>query len=77
MSTLNDLNATVAQVKAAQRLFANFSQEKVDFIFKQAALAASNQRISLAKLAIEETGRGLLEDKVIKNHFASEEVYHK
>jgi acetaldehyde dehydrogenase/alcohol dehydrogenase len=77
MSTLEDLNATVVRVKAAQRLFANFSQEKVDAIFKKAALAASNQRIALAKLAVEETGRGLLEDKVIKNHFASEEVYHK
>ena len=77
MSTLENLNETVARAKTAQRLFATFSQEKVDEIFKQAALAASKQRISLAKLAIEETGRGLLEDKVIKNHFASEEVYHK
>ena len=77
MSAIEDLNATVSRVKAAQQLFATFSQEKVDDIFKKAALAASNQRISLAKLAINETGRGLLEDKVIKNHFASEEVYHK
>lgn len=77
MSTLEELNITVAQVKTAQQLFATFSQEQVDAIFKQAALAVSNQRIFLAKLAIEETGRGLLEDKVIKNHFACEEVYHK
>ncbi len=77
MSTIEDLNATIAQVKAAQQLFATFSQEQVDTIFKKAALAVSNQRIYLAKLAIEETGRGLLEDKVIKNHFACEEVYHK
>ena len=77
MSAIEDLNATVSRVKAAQQLFSTFSQEKVDDIFKKAALAASNQRISLAKQAINETGRGLLEDKVIKNHFASEEVYHK
>lgn len=77
MSTIEDLNETVARVKAAQRLFATFSQEKVDAIFKKAALAAGNHRISLAKQAIAETGMGLLEDKVIKNHFASEEVYHK
>ncbi len=77
MSTLENLNETIARAKTAQRLFATFSQEKVDEIFKLAALAASKQRISLAKLAIEETGRGLLEDKVIKNHFASEEIYHK
>ena len=77
MSTIEELNATIAQVKAAQELFATFSQEQVDTIFKKAALAVSNQRIYLAKLAIEETGRGLLEDKVIKNHFACEEVYHK
>ncbi|MEY2666675.1 MAG: hypothetical protein RLZZ384_846 [Pseudomonadota bacterium] len=77
MSTIEELNTTIAQVKAAQQLFATFSQEQVDTIFKKAALAVSNQRIYLAKLAIEETGRGLLEDKVIKNHFACEEVYHK
>ena len=77
MSTIEDLNKVVACGKAAQRIFATFSQEKVDDIFKRAALAANNQRIPLAKMAIEETGRGLLEDKVIKNHFASEEVYHK
>jgi acetaldehyde dehydrogenase/alcohol dehydrogenase len=77
MSTIEDLNTTIAQVKTAQQLFATFSQEQVDTIFKKAALAVSNQRIFLAKLAIEETGRGLLEDKVIKNHFACEEVYHK
>jgi acetaldehyde dehydrogenase/alcohol dehydrogenase len=77
MSTIEELNTTIAQVKAAQQLFSTFSQEQVDAIFKKAALAVSNQRIFLAKLAIEETGRGLLEDKVIKNHFACEEVYHK
>jgi len=77
MSTIEKLNEVVARAKAAQRIFSTFSQEQVDDIFKNAALAANNNRISLAKLAIEETARGLLEDKVIKNHFASEEVYHK
>ena len=77
MFTIDDLNAVVARTKAAQQLFGTFSQDKVDEIFKKAALAANNHRIFLAKIAIEETGKGLLEDKVIKNHFASEEVYHK
>lgn len=77
MFTIDDLNEVIARAKAAQQLFATFSQDKVDYIFKNAALAANNHRIALAKIAIEETGRGLLEDKVIKNHFASEEVYHK
>lgn len=77
MFTIKELNNVVARVKSAQQIFSNFPQDKVDAIFKKAALAANNQRIPLAKIAIEETGRGLLEDKVIKNHFASEEVYHK
>lgn len=77
MFTINELNSVVANVKSAQQIYSSFSQNQVDNIFKKAALAANNQRIPLAKLAIEETGRGLLEDKVIKNHFASEEVYHK
>lgn len=74
MSTLNEI---INKVKEAQRVYSTFSQEQVDYIFKKAALAANNHRIKLAKLAVEETQRGLLEDKVIKNHFASEEVYHK
>jgi len=77
MSTIEELNNIVCRVKSAQQSFSHFSQDKVDYIFKKAALAANNQRIPLAKMAVEETGRGLLEDKVIKNHFASEEVYHK
>ncbi len=77
MFTIDDLNETVARVKVAQLAFATFPQAKVDEIFKKAAMAAGSQRIPLAKMAIEETGRGLLEDKVIKNHFASEEIYHK
>ncbi|MEY4768789.1 MAG: hypothetical protein RL637_1428, partial [Pseudomonadota bacterium] len=77
MFTIKDLDKVILRTQAAQRTFATFSQEKVDAIFKKAALAANNHRIHLAKMAVEETGRGLLEDKVIKNHFASEEVYHK
>lgn len=77
MSTNEKLNEVIARTKAAQKIFSTFSQDKVDEIFKHAALAANNHRISLAKMAIGETCRGLLEDKVIKNHFASEEVYHK
>ncbi|WP_017663283.1 hypothetical protein [Baaleninema simplex] len=55
----------------------NFSQEQVDTIFKKAALAANAARIPLAKLAVEETEMGVVEDKVIKNHFASEIIYNK
>ncbi len=66
----------VEKVRKAQEKFASFTQEQVDFIFKEAALAASNARIKLAKLAHEETGMGIVEDKVIKNHFASEYIYN-
>jgi acetaldehyde dehydrogenase / alcohol dehydrogenase len=69
MFRIEDLNEVVARVKAAQRIFSTFPQEKVDYIFMKADLAANNQRIPLAKIAIEETGRGLLEDKVIKITF--------
>jgi acetaldehyde dehydrogenase/alcohol dehydrogenase len=71
------LNKTIEKAKAAQALFAEFDQEKVDFIFYKAAVAANNARIPLAKNAYNETGMGVLEDKVIKNHFASEFVYNK
>lgn len=74
---LADLNALVARVEAAQRLYSTFTQEQVDRIFSQAALAASDQRIPLAQMAVEETGMGVVEDKVIKNHFASEYIYNK
>ena len=76
-TTLAELNALVAKVKEAQRIYADFPQETVDLIFRQAALAAANARIPLAKLAVEETGMGVMEDKVIKNHFASEYFYNK
>ena len=77
VSTLADLDAMVARVKAAQQKYASFSQEQVDRIFRNAALAAADARIPLAKAAVEETGMGILEDKVIKNHFASEYIYNK
>ncbi len=66
----------VAKVVAAQKIFATYSQEQVDKIFKAAAAAACTARIPLAKMAAEETGMGIVEDKVIKNHFAAEYVYN-
>jgi acetaldehyde dehydrogenase/alcohol dehydrogenase len=71
------LDAIILKVQAAQRRYATYSQEDVDKIFRAAALAANEARIPLAKLAVEETGMGLVEDKVIKNHFAAEYVYNK
>ena len=73
---LVELEETLAQVRAAQKKFATYTQEQVDVIFKAAALAANRARIPLAKLAVEETGMGIVEDKVIKNHFASEYIYN-
>jgi acetaldehyde dehydrogenase/alcohol dehydrogenase len=72
-----ELEVLIKQVKAAQQEYATYTQEQVDRIFKQAAMAANNGRIPLAKLAVEETGMGVVEDKVIKNHFASEIIYNK
>ncbi|MBQ4333855.1 MAG: aldehyde dehydrogenase family protein, partial [Myxococcaceae bacterium] len=72
-----ELEAVIARVQAAQQRYASYSQEQVDRIFRAAALAANEARIPLAKMAVAETGMGLVEDKVIKNHFASEEVYNK
>ncbi len=77
VTTPQELEALIQQVKLAQTEYATFSQGRVDEIFKQAALAANIARIPLAKLAVEETGMGLVEDKVIKNHFASEYIYNK
>ena len=65
------------KVKKAQLEFSKFSQEQVDKIFLAAAQAANRARIPLAKLAVEETGMGVVEDKVIKNHYASEYIYNK
>ncbi len=79
MSTTNltELETLIQQVKAAQEQYATFSQEQVDHIFRAAALAANAERIPLAKMAVAETGMGVVEDKVIKNHFASEYIYNK
>jgi len=71
-----ELDRLVARVKAAQAVFSTYTQAQVDLIFRAAALAAADARIVLAKLAVEETGMGILEDKVIKNHFASEYIYN-
>ncbi|HYH37530.1 MAG TPA: hypothetical protein VD860_04845, partial [Azospirillum sp.] len=68
VTNLAELNALVARVKEAQRAYAEFPQERVDLIFRQAALAAANARIPLAKLAVQETRMGVMEDKVVKNH---------
>lgn len=77
VTNLEELELLVQRVKAAQAKYANYSQEQVDVIFKKAALAANAERIPLAKLAVAETGMGIVEDKVIKNHFASEFIYNK
>ena len=66
------LHELLNRVREAQRQFATFSQEQVDKIFFEASMAANKARIPLAKLAVEETGMGIVEDKVIKNHYAAE-----
>ena len=70
------VDAIVARVKKAQKVFATYSQEQVDAIFKAAAIAACAARIPLAKQAVAETGMGIVEDKVIKNHFAAEYIFN-
>ena len=70
------LHTLVQTVKAAQQKFASYTQEQVDKIFFEAAMAANKMRIPLAKMAVEETGMGIVEDKVIKNHYASEYIYN-
>ena len=73
---MDSLQAKIAVVREAQEKYASFTQEQVDKIFTAAALAANKARIPLAKLAVEETGMGIVEDKVIKNHYASEYIYN-
>ncbi|WP_318404107.1 bifunctional acetaldehyde-CoA/alcohol dehydrogenase [Photobacterium leiognathi] len=77
VTNMTELDAMVARVKAAQKEFATYSQEQVDKIFRAASLAANNARIPLAQQAVAESGMGIIEDKVIKNHFASEFIYNK
>ena len=76
VTNIEELNAALARVRAAQRQYANYTQEQVDRIFQAAAAAANRARIPLAKQAVEETGMGIVEDKVIKNHFAAEYIYN-
>ncbi|MCL1882962.1 MAG: bifunctional acetaldehyde-CoA/alcohol dehydrogenase [Defluviitaleaceae bacterium] len=76
IDSVKALKKVLGEVRKAQEIFAEFPQEKVDKIFKAAALAANHNRIPLAKLAVEETGMGVVEDKVIKNHYASEYIYN-
>lgn len=77
VTNTEELEALIARVNEAQHQYATYTQEQVDVIFKKAALAANAQRIPLAKMAVAETGMGIIEDKVIKNHFASEYIYNK
>ncbi len=77
ITTVEELELSLIELRKQQETFAGFSQDQVDEIFRQAALAANNNRILLAKLAVEETGMGIVEDKVIKNHFASEYIYNQ
>lgn len=76
VNNTESLANAISKVRSAQKEFALFSQEKVDKIFLAAAMAANKQRIPLAKQAVEETGMGVAEDKVIKNHYASEYIYN-
>jgi len=77
INSIESLEKKIKDVKKAQNEYSNFSQEKVDEIFKKVAMVANQNRIKLAKLAVAETGMGVVEDKVIKNHFASEYIYNK
>ena len=76
VDSIESLEAKLAHMREAQGIFATYSQEQVDKIFYEAAMAANKARIPLAKMAVEETGRGVLEDKVIKNHYAAEYIYN-
>ena len=73
---LQTLEKALTQLRKAQKEFSTYSQERVDKIFLAAAAAANKQRIALAKMAVEETGMGVIEDKVIKNHYAAEYIYN-
>ena len=75
--SVEKLEAEIKRVRAAQQIYAAFTQEQVDKIFLACASAANKARVSLAKLAVEETGMGIVEDKVIKNHYAAEYIFNK
>ena len=76
VDSVEKLEKAIASVRAAQKKFATYTQEQVDKIFLAASIAANQQRIPLAEMAVEETGMGVIEDKVIKNHYASEYIYN-
>ncbi len=76
VDNMEALQERMKQLREAQRIFATYTQEQVDAIFKAAAIAANQARIPLAKMAVEETGMGVVEDKVIKNHYAAEYIYN-
>ena len=76
VDTVDALEKKIDEVRKAQQIFSNYTQEQVDKIFTAAAIAANQARIPLAKMAVEETGMGIVEDKVIKNHYASEYIYN-
>ena len=76
IETLEDLEFAMKELREAQKIFSTYTQEQVDAIFKAAATAANKARIPLSKMAVEETGMGVLEDKVIKNHYAAEYIYN-
>ena len=75
--SVEKLEQELKRVREAQKIFATYTQEQVDKIFLACAIAANKMRIPLAKLAVEETGMGIVEDKVIKNHYAAEYIYNK
>ncbi|MCR5478479.1 MAG: bifunctional acetaldehyde-CoA/alcohol dehydrogenase [Ruminococcus sp.] len=77
VDTVPALEKKLSELRKAQEIFSTYSQQQVDKIFRAAAMAANKARIPLAKLAVEETGMGVVEDKVIKNHYASEYIYNK
>ena len=77
VTNAEQLTKKIEELRKAQKEFSKFTQEQVDNIFRAAAMAANNERIRLAKMAVEETGMGIVEDKVIKNHFAAEYIYNK
>jgi len=76
VDNIDNLSIKMKELKEAQREFATYSQEQVDKIFYEVAMAANKARFELAKMAVEETGMGVLEDKVIKNHYAAEYIYN-
>ena len=76
IDNVDALQARMKEMRKAQKIFATYTQEQVDKIFFEAAMAANKARIPLAKMAVKETGMGIVEDKVIKNHYAAEYIYN-